>query len=62
MRCRKAEKKKENGKWIDEHGKRGVSTWPFEFKHMSDVVKTCQRGGEKKTGTERNETLGDTGY
>lgn len=31
--------------------KRGVSTWPFEFKHMSDVVKS-DRG---------NELPGDTG-
>lgn len=38
-------------KWIDEHGKRGDSIWPFEFKHMSDVVRTCQ-SGKKKTGTD----------
>lgn len=37
IKCVKGEKKH---KWIDEHGKRGVSTWPFEFKHMSNVVKT----------------------
>lgn len=37
-------------KRIDEHGKREVSTWPFEFKHMSDVVKTRQ-SGKKKTLT-----------
>lgn len=53
----------EKRKWMEEHGKSGVSTWPFEFKHMSDVVKTCQ-SGKKKTQRERErgkETLGHAG-
>lgn len=43
---------KKKSQRIDEHGKRGVSRWPFEFKHMSDAVKTCQIGVKKKKGQE----------
>lgn len=47
-------------KWKDEHGKSGVSTWPFEFKHMSDVVKTSQKHrGRGNAGTHwRGASLG----
>lgn len=37
-------------KWRDESGKKAVSIWPFEFKHMSDVV-----------NDRRTELPGDTG-
>lgn len=62
---RNAEKMREKkgvreSKWKDEHGKSGVSTWPFEFKHMSDVVKTSQKHrGRGNAGTHwRGASLG----
>lgn len=57
---KKKKKEKANG-WMSAEKEESPS-WPFEFKHMSDVVKTCQIAkGEKKTGAGGNEALGHTG-